>query len=236
MAIFFIIVCIGGIFLLPYWIIPANPFPKTSGKWQVGTSDLIWNSSSHNGIIAKIWYPTNAKTGIQSHYIDNIGQTLAVMTAQLNPIYNLIFNKFYLGRILIPAFLNVTPPTQQDGFPVILFSPGDGIFIDAIDTNYLGKELLLINADRNKYKPKDKVAQVQYNISIDRDKKRIEKLSEKANLQKKIFDAKHFNFSDVSIIIHPAFAKAIGLVGKADGLDLLLQTSRITIDFFNKQP
>ena len=111
----------------------------------------------------------------------------------------------------------------------------DGVFIDTIDTNYVGKELLLINADRDKYRPKNKTAQLQYDVITNRDETRIAELSTKANLQKLIFDANHLNFSDIAIIIQPAVAKAIGLVGKADGLDLLLQTSRVTIDFFNKQ-
>ena len=363
MVIFFVLICIVGIVLLPYWLIRSNPFPQPSGKWQVGTSNINWNSANHAGIIAKVWYPTNAATGTKSQYIDNIGRTLAVMTAHLSPIYNLVFNKFYLGRIITPAFLNATPAQHQDGFPVILLSPGfggmnfintfyglefashgfivvginhpgssagalltdgthvtfnpiepevfadidrfelvaaplmveqasnmsmvldkiiglnstidsflyqkintgkifaaghslggaasfiacgkdrriakgvdfDGVFIDAIDTNYADKELLLIHADRDKYRPKSKTAQRQYDVITNRDETRIAELSGKANLQKLVFDANHLNFSDISIIIQPAVAKAIGLVGKVDGLDLLLQTSRVTIDFFNKQ-
>ena len=123
MAIFFII-CIVGIIVLPYWIIPANPFPKPSGKWNVGTSNLIWDSLSNTGIIAKIWYPTNVTTGTQSPYIDNIGRTLAVLTTGFNPLSNLIVNQFYLARIRTPALIDAIPAQSQDGFPVILFSPG----------------------------------------------------------------------------------------------------------------
>jgi predicted dienelactone hydrolase len=124
MAIFFVLICIVGIIILPYWIIPANPFPKPLGEWQVGTSDLIWDSLSHTGIIAKIWYPTNATAGIQSPYIDNIGRTLAVITTGFNPLSNLIFNQFYLDRIRTPALIDAIPAQSQDGFPAILFSPG----------------------------------------------------------------------------------------------------------------
>ena len=75
MAIFFVLLCIVGILILPYWLIRSNPFPKPSGEWQVGTSNINWNSANRAGIIAKVWYPTNATTGIKSQYIDNIGRT-----------------------------------------------------------------------------------------------------------------------------------------------------------------
>lgn len=363
MIIFFIFVSIIGILFLPYWIIPANPFPKAKGQWQIGISNFIWDMPNQSGIIAKIWYPTNDKKGIYSPYIDNIGRTLSLITGT-NLLYKLIFNKFYLGRILTPAFINATLCQCQDGFPVILFSPGlgsinflstfyalefashgfiviginhpgssantiltdgsqvgfnkineevlkdddrldqlfseimvqqannismvlnkvinlnsisdsflyqninvnkifaaghsiggaasfiacgkdkrifkgvnlDGRFINAVDTNYAGKELLKITADRDKYKPKNKTARSRYDSFITKDKIQIENLSVKANLHKLSFeDANHFNFTDLSIIIKPIFAKMIGLVGKTNGLNLLSKTSTIMIDFLNKQ-
>ncbi|WP_310429293.1 hypothetical protein [Chamaesiphon sp. VAR_48_metabat_135_sub] len=364
MAIFFIIVCIVGVIFLPYWIIPANPFPKPSGEWSVGTSDLIWDSSNHTGIIAKIWYPINATTGVQSPYIDNIDRTLAVITTGFNPLSNLIFNQFYLDRIWTPALIDAIPAQSQDGFPAILFSPGscsmnfmytfyalefashgfvviginhpgssactlltdgskvefnkidkeilediklleeysapimaqqaidisivldkvlqlnsntnsvlhqivninkiftaghsfggaasfiacrkderisksinlDGVFLDEIDVDYSKTELLLAHADRDRYRPKNKKMQSNYDSMVSRDKIRLEQLSFKANLTHLKFNlANHFNFSDLSIIIKPILTKTIGLVGKTDGLKLLSQTSSMMIDFFNKQ-
>lgn len=123
MAILFILVCAIGIFTLPYWLIPARPFPQPSGQWQVGGSDLIWDTPDRVGIIAKIWYPTSDRQGIQSPYIDNIDRTLSVMTAGINPLFKLIA-KLYLGRVMTPSFINATPIQCQDGCPVILFSPG----------------------------------------------------------------------------------------------------------------
>lgn len=360
--IFFIFVCIIGILFLPYWIIPANPFPKAKGQWQIGISDFIWDMPNQSGIIAKIWYPTNDKNGICSPYIDNIGRTLSLLTGT-NLLYKLIFNKFYLGRVLTPAFVNATLCERQDGFPIVLFSPGlcsinflstfmiselasngfiviginhpgssantfltdgsqvgfnkineevlndddrldllfseiivqqannismvldkaislnsiqdsflyqkinvnkifaaghsiggaasfivcgkdkkilkgvnlDGRFIDVASTNYAGKELLKLTADRDKYRPKNKTAQIKYDSFIIKDKIEIEKLSVKASIHKLSFEgANHLNFTDLSIIIKPVFGKMIGLVGKTDGLKLLSETSKIMIDFFNK--
>jgi pimeloyl-ACP methyl ester carboxylesterase len=123
MLIFFLIVCAIGIFILPYWLIPSNPFPQPSGQWQVGVSDFIWDAPDRTGIIAKIWYPTNDKQGICSPYIDKIDRILSVMITEINPLLKLIF-KLYLGRIMTPSFVNATPIQRQDGCPVVLFSPG----------------------------------------------------------------------------------------------------------------
>ena len=90
MVIFFVLICIVGIVLLPYWLIPAKPFPQPSGKWQVGTSNINWNSANHAGIIAKVWYPTNATTGIKSHY--SAGALLTDGTqVKFNPIKPEVF-------------------------------------------------------------------------------------------------------------------------------------------------
>jgi hypothetical protein len=43
------------IFILPYLLISANPFPEPSGKWSIGTTDLIWDKPDLSGIFAKIW-------------------------------------------------------------------------------------------------------------------------------------------------------------------------------------
>ena len=114
------------VFLLPYGLISANPFPKPSGQWQVGTSNFIWNLPSYSGIIAKIWYPSNTKHHSCSPYIDYLDQTLSAMTAGLNPLSKLILNKFYLGRIQAPSEINATLAYRQDAFPTILLSPGFG--------------------------------------------------------------------------------------------------------------
>jgi dienelactone hydrolase len=114
------------IFLLPYGLISANPFPTPSGQWKVGTSDFIWNLPSHSGIIAKIWYPSNTKQNSYSPYIDCLDRTLSVMTTGLSPLSKLILNRLYLGRIQAPSEINTALAQSQDGFPVILFSPGFG--------------------------------------------------------------------------------------------------------------
>jgi dienelactone hydrolase len=125
--IFLLLACfIVGIFLLPYWLISANPFPKPSGQWQVGTSNLIWNLPSHSGIIAKIWYPSSTQQQHHSPYIDDLDRTLAAMTAGLNPLSKLILNKVYFGRIQAPSEINATLAHSQDRFPTILLSPGFG--------------------------------------------------------------------------------------------------------------
>jgi hypothetical protein len=103
MVIFLIFICTIGIliFILPYFLISANPFPQPSGKWHVGTSDLIWDKPDLSGIIAKVWYPTDIKNHAHSPYIDNIDLTLSALTAGMNPLFKFIFNKRYFDRIQI---------------------------------------------------------------------------------------------------------------------------------------
>jgi Platelet-activating factor acetylhydrolase, isoform II len=123
--IFLFFVCAIGIlvFILPYFLILATPFTQPSGKWQVGTSNLIWDKADLTGIIAKLWYPTDTASNISSPYIDNIDLTLSAITASLNPLYRLIFNRLYLGRIQTPSCHNAVLGNTQNGFPIVLFSP-----------------------------------------------------------------------------------------------------------------
>ncbi len=123
MAILLLAICAIGILLLPYWLIRARPFPQPSGQWQVGVADLIWDAPEHQGIIAKVWYPTTDSQGIHSPYIDRIDRTLAAITAGGNPIIRAIA-KLYLGRVITPAFIDATPIQLAGGCPVVLFSPG----------------------------------------------------------------------------------------------------------------
>ena len=124
MIIFFIILVLAiGIFLLPYWLIKARPFPQPSGQWNIGASDLIWDAPDRSGIIAKIWYPTDDRQGIHSPYLDKIDRTLAVMTTGINPFFKFML-KVYLSRVTTPSFTNAKPIQCEDGCPVILFSPG----------------------------------------------------------------------------------------------------------------
>jgi dienelactone hydrolase len=134
MAIFFIIICIVGIILLPYWIIPSNPFPKPSGKWNVGTSNLIWDSSNYSGIIAKVWYPTDIENVTPSPYLDKLGQTFS-SNIVVNLLLNLIFSNLFLGHVKIPVSIDVTPSQCPAGFPVILLSPG-WLAINSMNTFY----------------------------------------------------------------------------------------------------
>jgi dienelactone hydrolase len=125
--IFLLLFCISVVvFLLPYGLISANPFPTPSGQYKVGTSNFIWNLPSHSGIIAKIWYPSSTKQDVHSPYIDYLGRTLSVMTTGLNPLSKLLLNRRYLGRIQAPSATNTALAQSQDGFPVILLSPGFG--------------------------------------------------------------------------------------------------------------
>jgi dienelactone hydrolase len=107
----------------------------------------------------------------------------------------------------------------------------DGYFVDLPSTNYDRKELLLIHADRDKYRPKNKIMRSQY----DRDQVRIEKLSARADLKQLVIPStKHFDFSDLSILLRPTFGRFLGLMGEADGLELSRKTSTVMIDFFNQ--
>ena len=125
-AMFFVLTFLIAVILLPYWLISSDPFPEPSGLWKVSTSNLLWNIPSHSGIIAKVWYPSSTQEIGCSPYIDNTAQTLSAITTGLHPLSKLILNKLYLGRIQAPSSTYITPKQSQDGFPLILFSPGFG--------------------------------------------------------------------------------------------------------------
>jgi hypothetical protein len=122
------------IVISPYLLISANPFPEASGKWSVGTTDLIWDKPDLSGIIAKIWYPTKIENSIPAPYIDRIDSILSALTAGKNPLYKFIF-KLYLARIKTPVTCDAILGDLPDGFPVILLSPGFGS-INVINTFY----------------------------------------------------------------------------------------------------
>ena len=359
MAIFFIIVCIVGIIVLPYWIIPVNPFPKPSGKWNVGTSNLIWDSSNHSGILAKVWYPTDIENIKPSPYLDRLGQNFS-SNIVVNLLLKLIFSNLFLGHVKIPASIDVTPAQCSAGFPVILLSPGffginslntfyglefashgfiviginhpgsslgtmladgsqismdvDGLdkpellaskttverasdlsmvldrvislndncdsflyqridtsqifaaghsvggsasfaacgqdlrisksvnfdgffFMEEVDLSCLDREFLLIQPDRRQSKSNDKKSQNEFSLLMAKDNLRITELASSSNFHHLLFPSvTHMNFMDFPLVINPTFSKTMSLFGKADGLDLLLETARVTMNFFNKQP
>jgi dienelactone hydrolase len=354
-----------AIFALPYLLISKNTLSKPSGKWQVGTTDIDWDApnSTYKGIIAKVWYPTEEQSGINSPYIDRIDRVFADGII-INIVYNLIF--LLLQRIsTTPAFINAAPIQTPGGLPVILFSPGfggtnylgtfyalefashgfmvvgidhplsnvgttcmdgfqikfenydiaifkdppklerymgnimqeqsknmsaildrivdlnsipdsllyqkvdtkriftaghsiggaasfvacgkdrriskgidlDGTFIDLEfdSANYTNKKLLLIQSDREKYKPKDKKMLEQYNAITGNERMWIDRLSAKANLEKLVFEStNHVSFTDLSIFINPTIGKKLGLLGDIDGFRVLSKTSTTMINFFNK--
>ncbi len=358
MAIFFIVICIVGIILLPYWIIRANPFSKPSGKWNVGTSNLIWDSSNHSGIIAKVWYPTDIENVTPSPYLSKLGQNFS-SNIVVNLLLKLIFSNLFLGHIKTPVSIDVTPSQSPAGFPAILFSPGwfginslntfyglefashgfiviginhpgssigtmladgsqisfdsdgfdnpellaskitverandlsmvldrvislndnrasflyqrintsqifaaghsiggsasfaacgqdlrisksvnfDGFFfMEEIDLSCPDKEFLLIQPDRLNSRAKDKNSQDKFSIMMAKDSVRITDLASSSNFHHLLFlSITHVSFTDLPLVINPTFSKTISLFGKADGLDLLLKTARVTMDFFNKQ-
>jgi Platelet-activating factor acetylhydrolase, isoform II len=123
-----IFICVGTIamFALPYVLIARTKLPQPSGKYQVGTTDITWDAPnlSHSGIIAKVWYPTDDRSGENSPYIDRLGKVFADTTA-INLSYKLIFWLFQRVNTS-PALLNAIPIDRSDGLPTILFSPGFG--------------------------------------------------------------------------------------------------------------
>jgi predicted dienelactone hydrolase len=134
MLVFSILICIItiAIFALPYVLIPKNVLPQPSGEWQVGTSEIAWKSPDYpqTGIIAKVWYPTAEKSGINSPYLSKINGDFSEKIA-INLVYKLIFS--LLRRVsTIPVFTNATPLQTFDGLPIVIFSPGFG------GINYLG--------------------------------------------------------------------------------------------------
>jgi hypothetical protein len=135
--VFLILICIAAItiLILPYLLIPQNTLPQPSGKWQVGASEIVWESPDYPqvGIIAKVWYPTDEKSGIKSAYLSKISGDFSEKIS-VNLVYKLIFA--LLRRVAaIPAFINATPIQIPNGLPVILFSPGFG-GINSLGTFY----------------------------------------------------------------------------------------------------
>jgi dienelactone hydrolase len=109
----------------------------------------------------------------------------------------------------------------------------DGYFVDVPGTNYDHKELLLIQADRDRYRPKNKKTRARYDLFAAKDRGRVEKLAAQANLQQLVIPyTRHFDFSDLSILLRPAFSRTLGLASKADGLELSQTTATAMIDFF----
>lgn len=112
---------------------------------------------------------------------------------------------------------------------------GTCVDLDLEIADYTKSRLLLIYADREKYKPKNKKGIHQYNEMMAIDKKWTDKLNDKANLQKIWFRATtHYSFTDLPILINSTISKKIGLAGQADGLTVLLESARVMIDFLNK--
>jgi dienelactone hydrolase len=125
MLIFSIAIVILGIIILSYWLIPTHPFPQPSGQWQVGKSDLIWDTPSQSGIIAKVWYPTDRDRATDSLYLGKIGKKIT-KNLVVNLLLKLIFSPLLLGHIRIPVSIDAAPSQSQSNFPVILFSSGIG--------------------------------------------------------------------------------------------------------------
>jgi hypothetical protein len=125
MLIFLIIIVILGIIALPYWLIPTHPFPQPSGQWQVGKSDLIWDTPSQSGIISKIWYPTDINLVTDSSYLGKIGKTFS-KNLVVNLLFKLIFSHLLLGHVRIPASIDTPLSQSQSSFPVVLFPSGLG--------------------------------------------------------------------------------------------------------------
>ncbi len=112
----------------------------------------------------------------------------------------------------------------------------DSIFIDLDheNANYTDKELLVIYADRERYKlaEKNKNNRRLYDANFAIDKKWMDILAAKTDVRKLMLDrTTHSSLTDLGVLINPAIGQKIGLLGQADGLSILSKTSRIMIDF-----
>jgi cephalosporin-C deacetylase-like acetyl esterase len=113
----------------------------------------------------------------------------------------------------------------------------DGFFfhIDEVSMSCIEKDFSLILPNRNKTTPKEIKYQSKYDLMMAKDKEKIEQLFGNTNFNALLLEsASHVSFSDIPLIINPAFSRMIGLFGGTDGRDLLSRTSMIMIDFFNK--
>ncbi len=115
----------------------------------------------------------------------------------------------------------------------------DSIFIDLDheNANYTDKELLVIYADRDRYKlaEKNKNNRRLYDANFAIDQKSMDILAAKTDVRKLTIDrTTHSSLTDLGILINPAIGKKLGLLGQADGLTVLRESARVMIDFLNK--
>jgi dienelactone hydrolase len=106
-------------------------------------------------------------------------------------------------------------------------------FIDEINIDHREKDFLLILPDRpipKKSKPSNKFA-----LMMAKDREKISQLADNKNFNVILLNAaSHVNFSDLPLILKPAFSKSFRLFGGTDGRETLTKTSTMAINFLNR--
>jgi dienelactone hydrolase len=106
-------------------------------------------------------------------------------------------------------------------------------FINEIDIDHREKDFLLILPDRpipKKSKPLNKFA-----LMMEKDREKISQLADNKNFNVILLNgASHVNFSDLPLIVKPAFSKTFRLFGGTDGRETLVETSTMAINFLNR--
>jgi hypothetical protein len=116
----------GISFILPT-ILPVFELPKTTGKFSVGTTNILLETNKEEIITSdpndertmmiKVWYPTNDIEGNEDLYIDKGGR---YGFAQKYGLPSSTFN--YLDKIETHVWKNATIPDES--FPILIFSHG----------------------------------------------------------------------------------------------------------------
>ena len=104
-----------------------------------------------------------------------------------------------------------------------------------IDVTDLDKDFLLLLSDREKQALQADKSQNVFNVILEKDEIRIEKFSHSANVHKQVVESSnHLSFTNLPLLLNSLVSKKIGLLGKADGLAVLSETSAKIINFLHE--
>lgn len=128
----------GLLLLFALSIALQRNLPRPTGPYSVGRSTLRWldpsrpeplssNSDDSRAIVAEIWYPAEAGTGIDAGYISDFARLRQsfVASGEVSRLESL-----GLRFVRSASRLNARPAHTEPGYPVVLLSPGNGTNVE----------------------------------------------------------------------------------------------------------
>lgn len=176
---------------------------------------------------------------------DNISLVLEQVINLNSTVDSLLYQKINVNKIFAAghsfggsaSFLaccqdqRISRSVNFDGYFFI-----DEIDIDRVasqDKNRRPKDFLLILSDRPI--PKKSKTPNKFDLMMAKDQEKIAQLADNKNFNAILLNtASHVNFSDLPLIIKPAFSKILRLFGGTDGRKTLAETSTMAINFLNR--